>query len=265
MWVQNIPFIGLHLACLTVFLTGVDTVAVTLCVALYLVRMFGITGGYHRYFSHRSFKTSRVFQFALAWLGCSAMQKGPLWWVGHHRQHHRHSDVDGDVHSPHLPSLWWSHVGWVLSSEYLETSWPAVRDWDRYPELRWLNRNHWVPGLLLGASCFLIDGWSGLVCGFVISTVLLYHATFTVNSLCHRFGGRRYATKDDSRNNLGVALLTLGEGWHNNHHHCQASARQGFAWWQIDVTYYTLRLLGLCGVIWDIRVPPSSKLLAPAP
>jgi stearoyl-CoA desaturase (delta-9 desaturase) len=149
--------------------------------------------------------------------------------------------------------------------DYAQTAWPSVRDWNRYPELRWLNRYHWVPGLLLGAGCFWIGGWKGLVWGWVVSTVLVYHATFTVNSLCHRFGRRRYATQDDSRNNWLVALLTLGEGWHNNHHHYQASARQGFVWWQFDVSYYTLRLLELCGVVWDIRVPPRSKVLAPGP
>ena len=245
---HNIPFLSLH------------ALALSLCVALYFVRMFGITAGYHRYFSHRSYKTSRVFQFVMAWLGCSAMQKGPLWWAGHHRHHHRYSDADGDVHSPYRPSLWWSHLGWVLSPKYAHTAWPSVRDWDRYPELRLLNRFHWVPGLCLAVLCYVVAGWSGLAWGWVVSTVLLYHATFTVNSVCHRFGGRRYATKDDSRNNLAVALLTLGEGWHNNHHHYQASARQGFVWWQVDFSYYMLRLLGLVGLVWNIRVPPPHKI-----
>jgi stearoyl-CoA desaturase (delta-9 desaturase) len=243
-----------------VFLTGADGPALGLCAATYLVRMFGVTAGYHRYFSHRAFRTSRWFQFALAWLGCSALQKGPLWWAAHHRQHHRHADTGADPHSPYVPSLWWAHVGWVLSAGYDETRWEAVRDWNGFPELRWLNRYHWLPGLALAVFCLLVGGWSGLVWGFAVSTVLVYHATFTVNSLCHRFGGRRYATGDGSRNNALVAVLTLGEGWHNNHHHYQSSANQGFFWWELDVSYYVIRLLSRAGLVWDVRVAPAHRI-----
>jgi len=245
-----------HLACLTAFYTGVTWSAVAVCAALFWLRMFGVTAGYHRYFSHRSYKTSRPFQFLLACLGCSALQKGPLWWSAHHRHHHRHSDTQEDPHSPRSGSFWWSHVGWILAKDYDETNWPAVRDWVRYPELRWLNRNHWVPGFVLAVFCLLVGGWGGLFWGFFVGTVLLYHAVFAVNSLCHIFGGRRYATRDESRNNLFVALITLGEGWHNNHHHYQSSANQGFFWWEIDVSYYLIRLLGLFGLVWDVRKPP---------
>lgn len=259
------PFLALHACCLLVIFTGVDALALVLCAALYLVRMFGITAGYHRYFSHRSFKTSRVFQFCLAWLGCSALQKGPLWWAAHHRHHHRHSDTEDDVHSPQVASFWWSHIGWVLSADYDKTTWKAVRDWDRFPELRWLNACHWIPGILLAVGCYLVGGWTGLVWGFFVSTVLLYHATFTVNSLCHRFGSRRYATPDQSRNNAIVALITLGEGWHNNHHHYQSAARQGFRWWEIDISYYGIRVLGWLRLVWDIRQPSPAALAAPAP
>ena len=260
-WVKNVPFISLHVACLAVFFTGASATALTLCGVIYLVRMFGITAGYHRYFAHRSYKTSRAFQFVLACLGCSALQKGPLWWTAHHRQHHRYSDTPEDPHSPRTSSLWWSHIGWILAAESEATDWQAVRDWGRYPELRWLNRNHWVPGLALAALCFLIGGWGGLVWGFVVSTVLLYHAVFAVNSICHILGRRRYATTDHSRNNLFVALIALGEGWHNNHHHYQSSANQGFYWWEVDVSYYLIRCLGLLGLVWDIRRPPRAKVL----
>jgi stearoyl-CoA desaturase (delta-9 desaturase) len=227
-WLKNLPFVSLHLACLAVFFVEPTPLALLLCGVLYVVRMVGITAGYHRYFAHRSYKTSRPFQFVLACLGCSALQKGPLWWAAHHREHHRHSDTPEDPHSPRVRSFWWSHIGWVLAGDYDETHWPAVRDWNRYPELRWLNRNHWVPGLILALLCFVLGGWSGLVWGFIVGTVLLYHAVFAVNSLCHLFGRRRYATADDSRNNWLVAFLTLGEGWHNNHHHYQSSANQVF-------------------------------------
>jgi stearoyl-CoA desaturase (delta-9 desaturase) len=257
---STLPFLALHLACLAVFFVPVTPVALVLCAAFYLARMFGITAGYHRYFSHRSFKTSRVVQWLLAWLGCSAMQKGPLWWTAHHRHHHRHSDTAQDPHSPLRSNFWWSHVGWILASDHEHTRFGLVRDWLRFPELRWLNRLHWLPGVLLAGLCYLIGDWSGLVWGFFVSTVLVYHATFTVNSLCHLFGGRRYKTRDSSRNNLFVALITLGEGWHNNHHHCQTAARQGFFWWEIDISYYVIRLLGLLGLVWDIRKPSPAKL-----
>jgi stearoyl-CoA desaturase (delta-9 desaturase) len=263
-WIPNClqasPFIGMHLALLAVFFVPVTTEALLLCGALYIVRMFGITGGYHRYFAHRSYKAGRIFQFVLAWLGCSALQKGPLWWAGHHREHHRHSDTPADPHSPHETTFWWSHVGWILSEDHAETPKGSIEDYSRYPELRWLDRNHWIPGVLLGVACYLIGDWSGLVWGFVVSTLLVYHATFAINSLSHLFGNRRYATNDDSRNNFLLALLTLGEGWHNNHHHYQSSANQGFFWWEIDISYYVIRLLALCGLVWDVRTPGAKAL-----
>jgi stearoyl-CoA desaturase (Delta-9 desaturase) len=262
--VKSIPFLAVHLVCLGVFVTGVNTMALVLCAACYVIRMFGITAGYHRYFSHRSYKTSRWFQFVMAWLGCSALQKGPLWWAAHHRHHHKYSDTEDDPHSPITKTVWWSHIGWVLSSDYLQTHWQVVRDWLKYPELRWLNRNHWIPGVVLAVICWLIGGWPGLMWGFFVSTVLLYHGTFLVNSACHIFGWRRYATKDQSKNNWWVAILTLGEGWHNNHHYYQSSANQGFFWWEIDVSYYVLKALSWVGLVWQLKKPPQKLLLAQA-
>jgi stearoyl-CoA desaturase (delta-9 desaturase) len=267
-WVKCLPFVGLHLACLTVLLTGFSTLGVVLCAVTYFIRMFGITAGYHRYFAHRSYKTSRVGQFMLACLGCSALQKGPLWWAGHHRQHHRFSDTPDDPHSPHVTTFWWSHLGWVLTPDHEDTPYHVIRDWARYPELRLLNRLHWLPGILLAVSCFLVGyltggwslGWNTLVWGFLVSTVLVYHATFAINSLSHLWGRRRYATDDESRNNLVLALLTLGEGWHNNHHHYQSSANQGFFWWEIDISYYIIRMLSWVGLVWDIRKPGRKAL-----
>jgi stearoyl-CoA desaturase (delta-9 desaturase) len=259
-WLKTSPFIGLHLACLALLFTGVTPLALVLGGTMYFLRMFGITAVYHRYFSHRSYKTSRVMQFLLACLGCSALQKGPLWWASHHRQHHRYSDTPDDPHSPHVTSFWWSHVGWILSDSYSDTPVHVIRDWHRYPELRWLDRNHWLPGFTLAAVCFLIGGWVGLVWGFVVSTVLLYHATFSINSLSHLIGRRRYATEDDSRNNFVLALITLGEGWHNNHHHYQSSANQGFYWWEIDISFGLLRVLSWFGLVWDLRRPGAKVL-----
>jgi stearoyl-CoA desaturase (delta-9 desaturase) len=271
-WVGPLPFIAVHVACLAVFYVDFHLRDLLLCAAIYFVRMFGITGGYHRYFAHRAYRTSRPVQFLLAMLGCSAMQKGPIWWAGHHRHHHRYSDTPEDVHSPVANSLWWSHLGWILSPDYDKANFRVMRDFRRYPELYWLDRHHWVPGVALAVGCFLFGfafdgwpgGWSSLVWGFFVSTTLLYHAVFAVNSLCHIFGRRRYETTDQSRNNLPVALLTLGEGWHNNHHYYQSSANQGFFWWELDISYYIIRLLGLLGLVWDIRTPPA-KLLHPRP
>jgi stearoyl-CoA desaturase (delta-9 desaturase) len=259
-WIKASPFIGFHLAFLAVFFVPVDLTVVALGAFLYLVRMFGVTAGYHRYFAHRAYKTSRPMQFFLAWLGCSAMQKGPLWWAGHHRGHHRHSDTPDDPHSPHETTFWWSHVGWILSKDHAAVPDEDIQDFARYPELRWLDRNHWVPGIVLAVACYLIAGWSGLVWGFVVSTLVLYHAVFTINSLSHLFGNRRYATPDDSRNNFLLALLTLGEGWHNNHHHYQSSANQGFFWWEIDISYYCLCVLSWFGLVWDLRKPGAKAL-----
>jgi len=250
---------GIHASCLLALFTGVGALEIALCVGFFWLRMFGITGGYHRYFAHRAYRTGRVFQFLLAALGCSAVQKGPLWWAGGHRRHHRYSDQPGDMHSPR-EGLWYAHQAWIFDDRWSETEVDRIADFARYPELVWLNRYHFVPPIALGAFCFAVGGWSGFLWGFSISTVLLWHSTYTINSLAHRFGSVRYDTGDDSRNNLWLALLTLGEGWHNNHHRYMAAARNGFFWWEIDVTWYTLRVLEKLGIVWSLRTPPASLI-----
>jgi len=255
--IPSIVYWTIHAGCLLGFYTGVGTFEIVLCTALFWARLFGITAGYHRYFAHKTFKTSRVFQFLLALLGCAAVQKGPLWWAGGHRRHHRYSDQEEDLHSPRKGFLW-AHHAWIFSGEFEETEIDRIRDFAAYPELVWLNRWHIVVPISLAVFCYSIDGLPGLVWGFCVSTVLLWHSTYSINSLAHRWGSQRYETGDDSRNNLWLALLTLGEGWHNNHHHFMASCRQGFFWWEIDLTYYGLRVLQLAGIVWDIREPPHS-------
>ncbi len=262
-WITSLPFLGIHVASLAAFWTGVSRKALVLCLAMYAIRMFGITAGYHRYFAHRSYRTSRLFQFVLAWIGCSALQKGPLWWAAHHRHHHRYSDRQEDLHSPKQRGFWWAHIGWILSDKYDATHFEGIKDFSRYPELKWLNRYSGLPGVLLAGGCFLLLGWQGLVWGFLVSTVLLYHGTFVVNSLCHMFGSVRYRTADTSRNSMVLALITLGEGWHNNHHYYSASARMGFFWWEIDISYYVLSLLSSLGIVWDMR-KPSQRVLETA-
>lgn len=270
-WVRCIPFIALHLACGFAFVVGVSATAVFVAVALYALRMFAITGFYHRYFSHRSFRTSRPIQFLFAFLGATSVQRGPLWWAGHHRNHHRYSDEPNDVHSPRQHGMLWSHMGWFMSREGFATPKGTVPDLERYPELRFLDRFDILAPAVLAVVLYFggeslasayphlgTSGWQLVVWGFVISTVVLFHATCTINSLSHVFGKRRYETTDDSRNNPWLALITFGEGWHNNHHRYPHSARQGFAWWEFDLTYYGLRALAACRLISDLKPVPET-------
>jgi stearoyl-CoA desaturase (delta-9 desaturase) len=258
--IKAIPFIAIHLTCLAAIATGFSLPAVGLCIGLYAVRMWALTAGYHRYFSHRTYKTSRAFQFVLAVIGTMAAQKGPLWWAAHHRRHHRYTDQEGDVHSPRRQGFWWAHVGWVVSDRYDATDWEAIRDFGRFGELRWINKWHLVPPAALAAGCYLLLGWQGVIWGFFVSTVLLYHCTFSINSLAHIWGSRRYKTTDDSRNNFLLALLTGGEGWHNNHHHYMSTVKQGFFWWEVDLSYYALKVLSWLRIVWDLRQPPRLLL-----
>jgi stearoyl-CoA desaturase (Delta-9 desaturase) len=251
-------FLLLHMACFAAFWTGVTPRAVVLGVALYLVRIFAIGAGYHRYFAHRAFRTSRVFQFMLAFVAQTSAQRGILWWAANHRRHHKHSDTELDVHSPVQRGFLYSHVGWIFVPRNNDTDYAMVRDMARYKELLWLNRQPYLPAALLALATWLIAGLPGLVVGFCWSTVVLWHATFSINSLAHVVGRRRYVTGDESRNNWLLALLTMGEGWHNNHHAYQVSVRQGFRWWEFDPTYYALRVLSWLGIVWDLHVPPKA-------
>ena len=272
-WWTTIPFALVHVLALGVFWVGISPVAVGVCLGLFWLRMFAITGFYHRYLSHRSYKTSRWFQFLFALLGNSSVQKGPLWWAGHHRHHHKYSDEDEDVHSPIKRGFIYSHVGWIFARVNSRTRIGLVPDLAKFPELRAIDRFDVLMPVLLGTSCFGLGvllqtyapslGTTGpqmLFWGFFLSTVILVNATFTINSLSHIFGKRRYETGDTSRNNWLLALLTFGEGWHNNHHHYATAARQGFFWWEIDITYYGLVVLSKLGLIWDLKRVPDHIL-----
>ncbi len=256
-WFRVIPFALLHLACVGVFFVDFRWTLVGLAVALYVIRMFAITGFYHRYFSHRTFKTSRPAQFAFALLGASAAQRGPLWWAAHHRRHHRHSDTELDPHSPREHGFWWAHMGWITAPGNFPTAFEEVRDLEKYPELRFLDRFDLLVPLLLATGLFVVGGFEWLLWGFFVSTVVLFHCTCFINSLAHQMGSRRFETDDDSRNSLILALLTFGEGWHNNHHKYPGSVRQGFYWWEVDLTYYGLLVLRSLGIISDLRKPPQ--------
>jgi stearoyl-CoA desaturase (Delta-9 desaturase) len=255
-----IPFVTVHLACIAVIWTGVTWQAVAICAVLYWLRIFGIGAGYHRYFSHRAYSTSRAFQFVLALLSQSTAQKSVLWWAAKHRHHHLHSDTEQDVHSPRHQGFFYSHVGWIFVRRHDTTDLAKVADFARYPELAWLHRFELAPAIALGVLCWLIGGWPGLVVGFFWSTVLVYHATFCINSLAHVHGRQSYVTGDDSRNNWLLALITMGEGWHNNHHAYQSSVRQGFRCWQVDPTFYILKGLSWLRLVWGLKTPPEAVL-----
>jgi stearoyl-CoA desaturase (delta-9 desaturase) len=255
--VSSTAFFALHLTPLLAFWTGITTTAVALFFVTFFGRMWAVTAGYHRYFSHRSFRMNRFWGAVLAFAGTTAAQKGPLWWAAHHRNHHRYSDTERDIHSP-KKGFWWSHVVWILCDKYNKSDQSLIRDFSKYPEMRFIDKYDWIGPWALGITCFLVGGWSGLVVGFFASTVLLWHSTFTINSLAHVWGRRVYETEDTSRNNPYLAVLTGGEGWHNNHHRYPFSARQGFRWWQIDTTYYGIKVLSWLGIVRDIRpVPPA--------
>jgi stearoyl-CoA desaturase (delta-9 desaturase) len=269
-WFRVTPFLLLHASCLLVVVVGWSWIAVAVAVCVYFARVFGLTAFYHRYFSHRAFKTGRVVQFLGALLGNSAGQRGPIWWAAHHRQHHRSSDKPDDIHSPVQHGFIWSHMLWFMTREAYGTNTRFVKDWLRFPELRFLDRFDFLAPTMFAAAMFALGegiafvwpasdttGLQMLVWGFVISTVTLYHVTFAINSLAHTIGSRRFETRDDSRNNLWLALITFGEGWHNNHHFFPSSARQGFRWWEIDISYYLLVMMSWFGLVWDLKPVPA--------
>jgi stearoyl-CoA desaturase (delta-9 desaturase) len=270
-WLRVVPFVGMHVACLAVLFVGSSATAVAVALGLYALRMFAVTAFYHRYFSHRAFKTSRTLQLVFAVLGASAVQRGPLWWAAHHRHHHAHADRPKDPHSPKQHGFLWSHMGWFLARANFPTKRHLVPDLVRYPELGWLDRFDAAVPAALGVLLYVTgaalerfapglgtNGWQLVVWGFVVSTVAVWHVTFAINSLAHTIGRRPHATRDDSRNNFGLALLTFGEGWHNNHHRYPSAARQGFRWWEIDITYYVLRLFAAVGLVWELRGVPAA-------
>jgi len=275
-WLRVVPFIGLHVTAIVgLYFVGWSWVAVGVAALLYAIRMFAITGFYHRYFSHKTFRTSRPVQFVMALVGASSVQRGPLWWAAHHRNHHRHSDTEADVHSPVTRSFWYSHMGWFLTRAGFRTDWTVIPDLRKFWELKLIDRFDVFIAIGLAWLLFWLGGYlqanypelgtsraQMLIWGFFISTVVLFHCTVTINSLAHRFGRRRYRTRDESRNNWFLALITFGEGWHNNHHHFPGSARQGFYWWEFDMTYYGLKLMSWLGLVWDLKAVPNELRLA---
>ena len=269
---ETIEFAVIHLIPLLALITGATTFDWIMFGVMYFTRMFFVTGFYHRYFSHKTFKTSRVFQFIMAFLAETSLQKGILWWGAHHRVHHRTSDTPKDPHSMKIYGFLYSHMGWILGPDYKQTDFEGISDFAKYPELRWINKNYLIPpvtlalglmamgGVVNGGSItmmFTSAGVSTLLIGFFFSTVFLYHGTFSINSIMHKIGRKRYESGDESRNSVILALLTLGEGWHNNHHYYESSTRQGFFWWEIDITFYLLKILSWFGIVWELQGVPK--------
>ena len=272
-WVRVMPFVLLHLGCLGIIWVGASSFAVWSAVALYFIRMFAVTGIHHRYFSHKTYSTSRFGQFLLALWAGTTVQRGSLWWAYHHRHHHQHSDGPEDAHSPHVHGFLWSHIGWITSRNNFPTDYSKIKDLAKFPELVWLNRFDLVVPILYAFSMFGLgaalehyapalhtNGWQMLVWGFFVSTTFLFHGTACINSMAHLMGKRRYKTDDDSRNSFILAIICLGEGWHNNHHRYQSATRNGFYWWEIDPTYYGLKLMSWTGFIWGLKDVPESVL-----
>ncbi|MDZ4785733.1 MAG: acyl-CoA desaturase [bacterium] len=271
-FIESIPFFLLHLSVLLVFYVGFSWLAFGICIALYYVRMFAITAGFHRYFSHRSFETSRFFAWILAFLGTMSAQRGPLWWAAHHRHHHKYSDTEEDIHSPGIKGVLHAHLGWIYVEKYQKTNLKLIPDMAKYRELLWLDNYHYIApvtfGILVAILGYFIESATAgavscgqvFVWGFCVSTVLLYHGTFAVNTWAHIFGSRRFETEDQSRNSFLLALITLGEGWHNNHHRYPGSERQGFYWWELDISHYILKFLSWFGIVWNLRTPPERIL-----
>ncbi|WP_150466612.1 acyl-CoA desaturase [Francisella sp. SYW-9] len=265
-----IAFSTMHLACLAIFFVNYNITALLVFLITFSIRTFALTAGYHRYFSHKAFQTSRVFQFILALVGTWASQKGPLWWSGHHRYHHIHSDKETDMHSP-KNGVFQAHVGWVFEARSDDVDPKFIKDWVKYPEIVWLDKYAhesfalYLVGLFILGSCISYfyptletSGLAFVFWGGILSTVLLYHTTFSVNSICHIFGSRDYQTTDNSRNNWLVALITFGEGWHNNHHKFAYSIRNNLKFWQIDITYIILCVLKKFRIVWNFKQPKKT-------
>ena len=228
--------------------------------ASHFLRAIGLTLIFHRYLAHRAFKMNRAARFAWAFIATAAMQKGPLWWAGHHVNHHKFADRDGDPHSPMVSGVYYAHIGWFLNDtkhDRVEATNPVIRDFSRVPEIAWLEKYFFLPPLFLAVALLLAGGMPWLVWGFCLPTMTLAHATFAINTVNHMFGSRRFETVDESRNNLLTAVFAVGEGWHNNHHRYQRAARNGFYWWEFDPTWYVIRAMAAVGLVWDVQAVPT--------
>jgi stearoyl-CoA desaturase (Delta-9 desaturase) len=257
---QIVIFWTVQVSALLIFAVPFRWAFVAVWAASHFLRAIGLTLAFHRYFAHRAFKMNRVARFVWTWIGTSAMQKGPMWWAGHHVNHHKYADRDGDPHSPMVSGVYYAHIGWFLNDtrhDKLEPNNPVIRDFSRVPEIAFIEKYFFLPPLLLAIAMFAIGGFPLLIWGFCLPTMTLAHATFAINTVNHMFGSRRFETVDESRNNPLTALFAVGEGWHNNHHRYQRAARNGFYWWEFDPTWYVIRAMKAVGLAWDVQAVPK--------
>jgi stearoyl-CoA desaturase (delta-9 desaturase) len=252
--------LAIHLLPIFAFFTPFSLNDVCLFLVSYALRVFALTAGYHRYFSHKAFETNRFFQFFLAYFAACSLQGGPLWWASHHRHHHHTSDENSDVHSPVRSGFFHSHFLWFMQKKNLKAHYCLIKDFSQVPELRMLERYWYLAPLPMMLILYLIGDWNYIVWGFFVPTLFVNNVTYCVNSLVHLYGNRPYKTQDHSKNNWWVALLTFGEGWHNNHHRYAGSANQGFCWYQIDITYYLLKMLSTLRIVKNLKKVPSKIL-----
>ena len=258
--IQIIIFWTVQASAASVFLVPFSWSLVLLWAVSHFLRAIGLTLTFHRYLAHRAFQMNRGVRFVWAFIGTCAMQKGPIWWAGHHVNHHKFADREGDPHSPMVSGVYYAHIGWFLNDtkhDQLEPNNPVLRDFSKYWELAMLERFHFVPPIMLAVAMYLIGGAPWLVWGFCLPTMTLAHATFAINTVNHMFGSRRFDTIDESRNNAVTAIFAAGEGWHNNHHRFQRAARNGFYWWEFDPTWYVIRAMAAVGLAWDLQQVPE--------
>jgi len=254
-WIFAIALAGFHLGALAALFYFRWSALVVFAAMWVLAQNVGIAMGYHRLLTHRGYATPKWLEYCIATFGTLALQGGPIYWVAIHRMHHRYTDKPGDPHSPR-DGKWWSHMGWIMNGT-LRNETKALKqyapDLSREPFYLWLNKYHWLPLTVVGLSLLAFGGWPWILWGAFLPVTIGLHVTWLVNSVTHLWGRRRFATRDDSRNNLWVALLTGGEGWHNNHHAFPVSARHGLAWYEVDVNYYGICLLKWLGLARHIK------------
>ena len=258
--IQIVVFWSIQVSALLVFVVPFRWPLIGLWAASHFVRAIGLTLIFHRYLAHRAFRMNRGARFVWTFIGTAAMQKGPLWWAGHHVNHHRYADREGDPHSPAISGFYYAHIGWFLNDtrhDHLPPTNPVIRDFSKDREIAWLERFYFFPPLLLAIALYLAGGFPWVVWGFCLPTMTLAHATFAINTINHLSGSRRFETRDESRNNAFTAFFAAGEGWHNNHHRYQRAARNGFYWWEFDPTWYVIRAMAAVGLVWDIQAVPE--------
>ena len=255
--ITTVAMTAFHVGAIAAF-WFIDTGAILAAFVLYVVGgSLGIGLAYHRLLTHRGYKTYRWLEYFLTLCGTLALEGGPIFWVATHRIHHQHSDKDGDPHTPR-EGTYWAHVGWILTGQAMHHDTEILKryvpDLARDPFHVGLTRWHWVPQVVVGLGLLAFGGIPYVLWGVFFRTTFGLHCTWLVNSATHLWGSRRFRTRDDSTNNWWVALLSFGEGWHNNHHAHPVSARHGLAWYEFDFNWIVIRTLRLFGLVWDVKV-----------